>query len=92
MGRGNYVPDFNGANGKVYRWVMPENGLLMGNFEPATYLITPKKQQVFTVGAVYDIDSKTTMAMEGAMSNYDINAFSLKDKANNKGFAGKVKC
>jgi hypothetical protein len=45
MGRGNYVPDFNGANGKVYRWVMPENGLLMGNFEPATYLITPKSNR-----------------------------------------------
>ena len=27
FGRGNYVPDFNAANGKVFRWIAPFNGL-----------------------------------------------------------------
>lgn len=89
-GKGNYVPDFNGANGKVYRWVAPVNGALQGNYEPATYLVTPKKQQVVTMGAVYAIDDKTNLSTEVAMSNYDVNAFSDKDKGNNKGFAGKI--
>ncbi|MCW3106105.1 MAG: hypothetical protein JWQ09_611, partial [Segetibacter sp.] len=90
QGKGNYVPDFNGANGKVYRWVQPVNGVLQGNFEPATYLVTPKKQQLITVGAVYEIDAKTTITSEVAMSNYDVNAFSVKNKQDDKGFAGKM--
>ncbi|MDB5245979.1 MAG: hypothetical protein JWQ40_373 [Segetibacter sp.] len=89
-GRGNYVPDFNGANGKVYRWITPANGVKQGNYEPATQLVTPKKQQIVTVGAVYDIDAKTNLSTEFALSNHDVNAFSNKDKANNKGFAGKM--
>jgi hypothetical protein len=90
QGRGNYISDFNGANGKVYRWVQPINGVLQGNFEPATYLITPKKQQLFTIGAVYDVDSKTKVSTEMAVSNYDVNAFSTKNKGDNKGFAGRM--
>lgn len=90
QGKGNYVPDFNGANGKVYRWVQPVNGVSQGNFEPATYLVTPKKQQLFTVGAVYDLDSKTTVTTELATSNYDVNALSNRHKRDDKGFAGKV--
>ncbi|WP_018612221.1 hypothetical protein [Segetibacter koreensis] len=90
QGKGNYVPDFNGANGKVFRWVAPVNGLPQGNFEPATYLVTPKKQQVVTIGAVYAINEKTNLSTEVAMSNYDVNAFSAKDKGDNKGFAGKM--
>ncbi len=89
QGKGNYVPDFNGANGKVYRWVAPVSGVAQGNFEPATYLVTPKKQQVVTMGAVYNINEKTTLSAEVAMSNYDVNGFSRKDKGDNKGFAGK---
>ena len=89
-GKGNYVPDFNGANGKVYRWVSPVNGLLQGNYEPATYLVTPKKQQLLTVGAVYAIDTKTSLSTEVATSNYDVNALSGKDKGDNKGLAGKI--
>lgn len=90
LGKGNYVPDFNGANGKVYRWIAPVNGLLQGNYEPATYLVTPKKQQVATMGAAYAIDEKTNLSAEVAMSDYDINAFSQKNKGDNKGFAGKI--
>ncbi len=90
QGKGNYVPDFNGANGKVYRWVAPVNGIPQGYYEPATYLVTPKKQQVVTMGAVYVLNEKTNISTEVAMSNYDLNAFSQKDKGDNKGFAGKI--
>ncbi|WP_242692090.1 hypothetical protein [Aridibaculum aurantiacum] len=87
--RGNYIPDFNGANGKVFKWVAPVNGVPQGNFEPATLLVTPKKQQMLTVGAVYDLDTRTQITAEAAVSNYDINSFSTIDKGNDKGIAGK---
>lgn len=89
-GNGNYVPDFNGANGKVYRWVQPVNGVLQGNFEPATFLVTPKKQQLITVGSVYAINSKTSIQTEWAASDYDVNTFSAKDKKDDKGYAARM--
>ncbi|TDH27078.1 hypothetical protein EXU57_08710 [Segetibacter sp. 3557_3] len=88
--RGNYIPIFNGANGKVYRWVQPVNGVPAGNFEPATYLVTPKKQQLYTFSSVYDINSKTQLQAEMALSNYDVNLFSEKHKTDNKGLGGKL--
>src|SRR6185436_8980991 len=39
QGAGNYLPDLNGANGKVYRWVQPVNGVKQGSFEPAVFLV-----------------------------------------------------
>jgi hypothetical protein len=90
QGFGNYVPDLNGANGKVYRWLAPVNGAKQGNYEPAVFLVTPKKQQVISVGVDYAVTKNTTISTEGAMSNYDINTFSSRDKKNDKGYAGKV--
>ncbi len=58
QGFGNYIPDLNGANGKVYRWVAPVNGIRQGNYEPAVFLVTPKKQQVLSLGVDY-ADRKT---------------------------------
>lgn len=89
FGKGNYIADFNGANGKVYKWVEPLNGVPQGNFEPATFLITPKKQQLFSVGANYQLNNKTNLVAEVAISNYDLNAFSGKDKQNDKGYGAK---
>ena len=43
QGGGNYVPDFNGANGKVYRYVRPVNGIKQGRYEPVMILVSPKK-------------------------------------------------
>src|SRR3954462_14231390 len=84
------MPDFYGGNGKRYRWGGPGDGIPQGGYEPGTYLVTPKKQQVVSMGAVYAINEKTSLSTEVAMSNYDVNALSDKDKGDNKGFAGKI--
>ncbi len=90
QGFGDYVPDLNGANGKVYRWIEPVNGEKQGNYEAAVFLVAPKKQQVINVGVDYAVTKNILITAEGAMSNYDINSFSRRDKGNDKGYAGKV--
>lgn len=86
---GNYLPDFNGANGKVYKWIAPVNGVLQGQYEPASFLVTPKKLQVITTSIEYNLDKRTILKTDVAFSNYDVNTFSTKDKENNKGYAAK---
>jgi len=90
FGNGDYIPDFNGANGKVYRWLAPVNGVKQGNFLPAVYLVTPKKQQVVSVGLDYNITKNTVITSEFGMSVYDVNSFSSKDKGNDQGYATKI--
>jgi len=89
LNNGNYVADFNGANGKVYKWVAPMGAIKQGQYEPATFLVAPKKQQVVTIGSEYSINSKTILKTDAAFSNYDVNTFSSRDKENNKGYAAK---
>lgn len=90
QGNGDYLPEFNGANGKVYRWIEPINGVKQGRFEPAVFLVTPKRQQIFNVGMDYALTKNTQLLVEGAMSKYDINLFSNLGKENNTGFATKL--
>jgi len=93
FGKGNYIQDLtNSANGKVFRWVAPDSatGNLRGQFLAAIFLVTPKKQQIITVGADYAINPLTMVRTEMAMSVFDVNTFSSKDKGNDKGFAGRV--
>lgn len=89
-GNGNYLPDLNAANGKVFRWVEPINGRPGGRYEAATFLVTPKQQQVLTIGADYVVANKTTISADIGMSNYNTNTFSVKDKGNDKGFASRM--
>jgi len=90
QGNGNYIPDLNGANGKVYRWLSPINGIKQGRYEPAIFLVTPKKQQVITAGINYKISPNTGINAEAATSLYDQNTFSSRDQANQRGYAAKV--
>ena len=90
-GRGNYIPDFNGANGKVYKFVMPVAGVKQGRYEPVIILVTPKKQQLMTVGANYKVSNNTSFSTEVAFSNYDVNTFSTKNNGDDVGIAAKAR-
>ena len=88
-GNGNYLPDFNGANGKVYKFQPPIAGVKQGRYEPVIILVTPKKQQLVTVGTDYKINEATNLKAEIAVSNYDVNTFSGKDNGDDLGIAAK---
>ncbi len=90
QGYGDYMPDLSAANGKVYQWVASINGVKQGRFTAATYLVTPKKQQVVSIGLDYNIGKHTSVSTEYGYSNYNINTFSQKDKDNDKGNAVKI--
>ncbi|MEO6071513.1 MAG: hypothetical protein ABIN57_09440 [Chitinophagaceae bacterium] len=89
-GRGNYIPDFNGANGKVFRYVAPIAGVRQGNYEPVLLLVTPKKQQLLSVGADYQWDSRNLIKTEFAVSKNDVNTFSKKDAGDDVGAAFRL--
>jgi len=90
-GRGDYTPLQSATNGKVFGWVQPDvNNNKQGDYAPVILLISPKKQQIITIGGEYVFNSKTRLQAEVAMSNYDINLFSSKDKNNDKAFATKL--
>jgi len=71
----------------VYAWVAPVNNVRQGQFTPATFLVTPKKQQLVSLLADYDLNKHTNITTELAYSDYDVNTFSTKDKSDNKGYA-----
>ena len=89
-GNGNYLPDFNGANGKVYRYATPVNGVKQGQYEPVMVLVTPKKQQLISLGTEYQIDEHNTLKTEFAVSNNDVNTFSTKNSGDDVGVAARV--
>jgi hypothetical protein len=90
-GKGNYLPLQNAVNGKAYYWVSPDaNNKKMGEWEPVILLVAPRKQQLVSLAAEYQISASSKIKTEFAVSNYDVNLFSSKDKANDKGLAAKV--
>lgn len=90
FGNGDYVLDPGSANGRVFKWVAPQNSIRQGNYTPFAIIVTPKKQQLFTLGADYIINKKNKISIETALSNNDINLFSSKDKNNDVGYATRV--
>lgn len=86
-GNGNYKTEFNGANGKVYKFLLPVAGVKQGSYEPVQILVTPKKQQIINLGIDYTIDKNTLLKTEVAMSNTDVNTFSVKDNGDDRGWA-----
>jgi len=87
--QGNYKPLVNNANGKVYQWVSPIEGVPQGAYEPINLFITPKKSLMANAGGNFRINSKGTASVEFALSNSDVNTYSSFDKKNDPGYAMK---
>ncbi len=88
-GKGDYIIAGTNTNGRSYSWIAPEGGLHRGNYEPVVLLITPKKQQLFTMGSTFQIDSLKKITVELGASNYAPNLFSDRDKSQHWGFSGR---
>ncbi len=89
-GKGNYVQANTIANGKVFTWVAPAGGIPQGDYEPIVLLITPKKSQLLTYAADYELSAQTKLSFEGAFSNQDQNLYSSLGNADNTGFASRT--
>jgi hypothetical protein len=87
QGNGNYILQTTLANGKIYKWIAPVNGIPQGNYEPVGLLATPKKKQVVTAGTQLRLDQNTDLMFETGISNNDQNTFSSLDDNNNVGAA-----
>ena len=90
FGNGDYLLDLSSANGRVFRWLAPVNNIRQGNYTPFALIVTPKKQQLFTLGADYYFSPRNKLSIETAMSNNDINLFSSKDKQDDVGYATRL--
>lgn len=89
--KGNYVLSQNVANGKVYQWVAPVQGVPQGDYEPVVRLNTPKMNDLLAVNATYAISDKLTAMTELAFTYADNNLFSKEGDENNAGIAYKLK-
>ncbi len=87
--QGNYVRGVSSANGRVYEWVAPINGVPQGNYIPYTKIVAPQKKQMATLGAKSQLGKTTTASLELALSNTDLNTFSKLDSDDDIGVALK---
>ena len=92
-GAGDYVIDpFASANGKVYKWIAPnpQTGAKSGNYEPVILLVAPKKQSLVSVATTWNMNEQTQLVADMAVSRFDLNRFSSKDKSNDDGYAARL--
>ncbi|MBX3165679.1 MAG: hypothetical protein KF900_14475 [Bacteroidetes bacterium] len=88
--KGNYIQISSAANGKVYQWIAPVNGIPQGNYEPVIPLVTPKQSQMLTGGVSYSLTQNNSLNVEGVYTKNDVNKFSTKDKGNDEGSGVKL--
>ncbi len=90
-GNGNYRQVNTSANGRVYEWVAPQNGIPQGTHEPIARLVTPKKHQMLTLGGDIKLSENSFANIEYALSNRDLNLFSDLHKENQLGHAFRIR-
>jgi hypothetical protein len=90
LGKGNYSIASSTANGRVYKWIAPKNGIPQGSYEPVKQIPLPQKNEMYTFGGEYALASHHSVFMEGAISQYDINLYSHLNDEDNIGKAIKV--
>jgi hypothetical protein len=86
-GKGNYRLMSSTANGRVFAWVAPVDDVPQGDYEPVLMLTAPISQQMATVGLDFAARPSTRIQTEVAVSHFDQNTFSKKDRQDDVGMA-----
>lgn len=89
VGNGNYRRKQQLANGTVYEYVSPINGVAQGDYTISSALPAPNKKQMITAGTRVKLSDYEQVYTEVAFSDNDINLFSDIDSKEEKGFAVK---
>jgi len=87
---GDYVLDRITANGRIYKWVAPVNGLPQGSYVPFIRLPAPNKRQMVTLSTAFVPNDHEEVYAEAAFSNHDMNLYSTVDDQDNNGMAIKT--
>ncbi len=90
VGNGNYIQSTSVANGKVYVFTAPVNGVKQGQYEPIRQLPVPNKKQLYNFGLNYEIGKNEKVFVEYAVSDNSQNLFSTVDSYDDVGQALKV--
>jgi len=85
--KGNYKMISSSANGRVFAWVAPVEDVPQGDYEPVLMLTAPTSQQMATIGLDFAARENTHLQTEFAVSHFDKNTFSKKDRQDDVGFA-----
>lgn len=80
-GNGNYIQINTSANGRVYAFVEPVNGIPQGSYEPVIQLVAPKRQQMASLAVDYQLGRFTEVSAELAYAQFNDNTFSVLDKS-----------
>jgi hypothetical protein len=88
--KGDYVQANSAANGRVFKWVAPINGIPQGSYQPKAQLIAPIKRQMYTLGNDFKVNKNLSFTSEVAYSNYDRNTFSPLDAKDDPGYAFRI--
>ena len=83
--QGNYRPIQSSANGQVYEWVAPQNGVSQGSYEPVSRLVTPKSKQMYTLGGDARVTPRMIAKAELTVTSFNQNTFSSLDNEDNTG-------
>jgi len=91
-GNGNYRLADGNINGRAYTWITPDSltGAPRGSFEPLLKMITPKRNNMMSMGADFTPTARQKWSAEFAVSNFDPNSVSDIDNQQNKGFAARL--
>jgi hypothetical protein len=82
-GKGSYRIKEYLAQGRIYEWVGPGKG----NFEPYRKMVAPTKKEMVDLKLSLQTGEHSSIYIESAFSNQDLNLFSELDNEQNKGFA-----
>ncbi len=87
IGRGDYVSISGLVNGRIFKWVAPQNGVKQGDYAPVTLLVPPSSKQNIAINACHAILPNMQVYGELTYSHSDLNTFSTKDSHDNHGMA-----